>query len=202
MLERKGENLTLALFLPIPLLFVLVGAMGFYTIVFRVKLQPYHRRPANPVAGRRLVAGVLIIAGSLLFMAFLLVPVRHAFAARSWRDVECTILRSEIRRHHSSKGSDAYSPEILYSYVVDGKEHRSDTYSFFGLSRSGWAAARRKTDGYRAGSTVTCYVNPNDPDDATLHRNPSLGWMVGLIPLALLTWGIRAWPRQNRLVRP
>ena len=136
-----------------------------------------------------------MVIGSGLLMVFLLGPVRQTLAARSWRSVKCKILRSEVRRYPSGKGSDAYSPEVFYSYVVDGQEHRSDTYSFFELSASGWAAARRITGGYRPGSTVAGYVNPADADDATLHREPSPGWLICLVPFALLAGGLRAWPR-------
>ena len=193
LLERKSKNLVLALFLPIPILFSLIGAIGFYTVVFRVKAPAFKRHAASPLAGRRFVAGLLMVMGCALSVAFLLFPVRHALAARSWGSAECKILRSEIRRYHGSKGSDGFSPEIFYSYLVDGREHRSDTYSFFGLS-SGWAAARHVTDQYRPGSSITCYVNPADPDDATLHRDPSLSWLLGLVPLGLLAGGWKAWP--------
>ena len=135
------------------------------------------------------------MVGSVLFLAFLLGPVRHAIAARSWRAQECKILRSEVRRYATTKGSDGYSPEIFYSYVVDDQEHRSDIYSLFEYSASGWASAQRIANGYRSGSTVTCYVNPADPDDATLNRDPSLGWLIGLLPFALLA-GAEVWPRQ------
>ncbi len=195
LLERKGTGLAFLLFLPIPLLFVLIGSAGFYSVVFRVQPQPRVWHPANPIAGRRFSAALLVVAGSVLFMAFLLCPVRHAIAARSWRAQECKILRSEVRRYATTKGSDGYSPEILYSYAVDDYEHRSDTYSFFEYSASGWASAQRITKGYRRGSTVTCYVNPADPDDATLNRDPSLGWLIGLLPFALLAGGLAVWPR-------
>jgi hypothetical protein len=195
LLERKGASLVILLFLPIPLLFVVIGAAGFYSVVFRVQPQPRVRRPANPIAGRRFAAALLIVAGSVLFTAFLLGPVRHAIAARSWRTQECKILRSEVRRYATSKGSDSYSPLILYSYTVDDQEHRSDTRSFFEYAASGWAAARRIANGYRRGSTVTCYVNPADPDDAALNRDPSAGWLIGFLPFALLLWGRAVWPR-------
>jgi hypothetical protein len=194
LLERRGAGFAFLLFLPIPLLFVFIGSMGFYTVVFRVKPHPRAWHPANPVAGRRFGAGLLMVAGSVLFIAFLLGPVRHAVSARSWRAMECQVLRSEVRRIRLIRGGDGYSPLIFYSYVVDGEVHRSDTYSFLDLS-AGWAAARRVTGGYRPGSTVGCYVNPADPDDATLHREPSLGWLIGLIPFAMLAGGLRAWPR-------
>lgn len=197
LLERKGAGLVLLLFLPIPLLFVFIGAAGFYSVVFRVQPQARPRvwHAANPIAGRRFAGGLLMVAGLALFLAFLLGPVRHAIAARSWRVEDCKILRSEVWRHATTKGSDTYSPQILYSYAVDDQEHRSDTYSFFEYSTSGWASAQRITERYRPRSTASCYVNPADPDDATLNRDPSPGWLIGLLPLALLAGGLALWPR-------
>jgi hypothetical protein len=192
LLERKGTGFGFLLFLPIPLLFVFIGAAGFYTTVFRVQPRPRVRQPANPIAVRRFAAALLFVAGTALFTGFLLGPVRNAAAARSWRRQECKVLRSEVRRRATSEG---YSMEILYSYLVNDREHRSDTYSFFEYSAGEWASAQRITNGYRPGSSVTCYVNPADPDDATLKRDPSLGWLTGLLPLALLAWGRALWPR-------
>jgi hypothetical protein len=140
-----------------------------------------------------------MVAGSVLFLAFLLGPVRHALAARSWRGVECKILRSEVQRYANSEGGDTYAPKILYSYLVDGQEYRSDMYSFFELSSNGRAVAERISSGDRPGSAVTCYVNPADPDDATLHREPSPGWLIGLVPLAMLAWGLKLWPRKTAI---
>jgi len=80
LLERETTGLGFLLFLPLPLLFVFTGAMGFYTVAFRVRRGPRVRRPANPVAGRRFVAGVLIVIGSALCRAFLLDHARHALA--------------------------------------------------------------------------------------------------------------------------
>ena len=195
LLEPNATGFGLLLFLPIPLLFVFIGAAGFYSVVFRVQPKPRVWRPANPVAGRRFAAALLLLTGSVLSLLFLLGPVRHAIAARSWRAQECKILRSEVRRHATTRGSDAYSPQIFYSYAVDDYEHRSDSYSFFEYLDNGWAAARRISGRYRPDSTVTCYVNPSDPDDATLDRNPSLGWLFGLLPFALLYWGLAVWRR-------
>jgi hypothetical protein len=116
--------------------------------VFRVQPKPRFSPPANPVAGRRFASVLLIAVGSLLFIAFVLGPVRHAFAARWWRAQVCTIIRSEVRRHRNSKGSDTFSPLIFYSYAVDDQDHRSDTRSFFEYS-SGWESAQRIINGYR-----------------------------------------------------
>ena len=195
LLERKGTGLVLLLFLPLPLLFVFIGAAGFYSVVFRVQHKPRIKRPANPIVGRRFLAATLIFIGLVLFMAFLLGPVRHAIAARSWRAQECRIVRSEVRRYDSSKGGDGFFPQIFYSYEVDDHEHRSDTYSFFEYSSTGWASAQRFVNRYRPGTTRTCYVNPADPDDATLNRDPSFGWLLGLLSLVPLAGGLAVWPR-------
>jgi Protein of unknown function (DUF3592) len=194
LLGRKNTGLVLLLFLPIPLPFVFIGAGGFYSVVFRWQPQSRVRYPGNPVAGRRFVAGLMTVAGLALSIAFLLGPVRHAIAARSWSGIECKILRSRVRQYHTRKGSDTYSPEILYSYGLADNEHRSDVYSFFEYSASGWASSRRIASRYR-------YVNPSDPDDATLNRNPSLGWLIGILPLALLAGGLAVWPRCGRARR-
>jgi hypothetical protein len=196
LLEPKASGLVLLLFLPIPLLFVFIGAAGFYSVVFPSgpRPQPRARRPANPILARRIAGGLLIGVGSALFIAFVLGPVRHTIEARSWQPQQCKIIRSEVRRFRASKGGEAYSPRILYSYSVDDHEHRSEIFSLFEYTTNGWAASLHITSSYRPGATVTCYVNPADPDDATLNRDPSLGWLVGLLPLGLLAGGLRLWP--------
>jgi hypothetical protein len=99
------------------------------------------------------------------------------------------------RRQNAAKGGNAYAPKIFYSYAVNDQEHRSDVRNFFEYSASGWAAAQRITSAYRPRLIVTCYVNPADPDDATLNRDPSLGWLGGLLPFGLIAWG-RVLPRR------
>jgi hypothetical protein len=197
LLKRKGEGLAFILFLPIPLLFLFIGAAGFITVVFRVQPPARVRPPVSPIAGRRLGSGLLIIVGSGLFAAFLAGPVRNATAARSWRAEQCKIIRSEVRRYPTSRGSDGFSPEIYYSYAIHGREFHSDTYNFFEYSASGWKSAQRIAGRYRRGAIVNCYVNPADPDEATLDRNPSFGWVAGLLPVALIIWGLFLWPRRH-----
>jgi hypothetical protein len=195
LLDRGGSRLTLLLFLPIPLFFVFIGAVGFYSCVFRWRPKLRAARPANPVAIHRFGAASMIAIGLALFLAFLFGPVRHVIAARSWRAHECLILRSEVRRYAAAKGGNGYAPKIFYSYAVNDREHRSDVWSFFEYTANGWGAAQRLASGYRPRSTVTCYVNPADPDDATLNRNPSLGWLWGFLPLCLAVAGAALWPR-------
>lgn len=95
------------------------------------------RHGSNPIAGRRFAAALLIVVGLALFMAFLLGPVRHVIEARLWRAQECKILSSKVQRYRTTKGRDAYSPEIFYSYVVDDREHRCDPTTFLSIPENG-----------------------------------------------------------------
>jgi len=194
LLERKGSQLYLALFLPIPLIFILLGAAGFYSVLRKQPAQLRLPRPSNPSAGRRIGAALLILAGAVLLAVFVRGPVRRALSARSWQARECTVVRSGLLPHQSDEGGDTYTPAILYSYLADGREHRSDTYSFLSFA-GGRSSAERVAGRYKAGSTVTCYVNPADPDDAVLHPGPTLIWLIGLVPLAALALGWAIWPR-------
>ena len=49
LLERKGTGLALLLFLPIPLLFVFIGAAGFYSVVFRCSRNRASGLPPTPL---------------------------------------------------------------------------------------------------------------------------------------------------------
>lgn len=191
LLERKGKSFFIAIFLPVPLIFVLVGAAGIYGIW---RPQPVAVRPSrwNGIGGRRLGAALLILIGGVLSVVFIRGPVRHAVAARSWTAQQCTVVRSEVRPQESDEGGDTYSPAVLYSYRIGGVEHRSDTYSFLTFS-GGRNSAERAAGLHPPGSTATCYVNPADPDDAVLHPEPSLVWLIGIIPLAALAGGFALW---------
>jgi hypothetical protein len=193
LLERKGSGLVILLFLPIPLLFVFIGAAGFYGVVFRERPRPIVRTPAHPAAARKFTGGALFAVGLILVLAFLLIPVRRALMARWWHARECTILRSAVRQYSGNKSHSGFAPLILYSYAANGEEHRSDVYSFFDPASHGWQASQSIVQQYRRGSSAICYVNPGDPDDATLDRNPSTGWLVGLLPLGLLAGGRALW---------
>jgi len=194
LLERKGSQLYLSLFLPVPLIFILLGAAGFYGALRKQPAPLSLPRPSHPTAGRRIGAAVLILAGGILFAVFLRGPVRRAWNARSWQARECTVVSSGLLPHQTDEGGDTYTPAILYSYFADGREHRSDTYSFMSFA-GGRSAAARIAGRYKAGAAATCYVNPADPDDAVLHPGPTLIWLIGLVPLAALAGGLALWPR-------
>jgi hypothetical protein len=189
LLERKGKSFFIAVFLPIPLIFVLVGAAGIYSN-WRQPVQP--ARSTGGIGGRRVGAVLLILIGGVLCVMFIRGPVHHALAARSWSAQQCTVVRSEVRPQESDEGGDTYSPAVLYSYLIGGVEHRSDTYSFLTFS-VGRNSAERAAGLHPSGSTATCYVNPADPDDAVLHPGPSFAWLIGIIPLAALAGGLALW---------
>jgi hypothetical protein len=199
LLERK--SLALALFVPLPLVFVLVGAVGLYSVVLR--RQPgagRAPRAVNPAAGHRIAAVLLIMGGAVGVAVFVLLPMHRVLAARGWRARECRILRSGVQPHEGEgdESGTSWSAAVLYAYTVDGVEHRSDTYGFLTVPGTRSSVARA-AERYPRGTAATCYVNPANPDDAVLHRGPPLACLIGLAPFGLLlAAGVAVWRRARR----
>ncbi|HXU30526.1 MAG TPA: DUF3592 domain-containing protein [Thermoanaerobaculia bacterium] len=138
-----------------------------------------------------LFLGVFLLAGIGLGW-FLIRPVAQTIAARSWREVPCTILESGVKAH-SGSDSTTYSVAVRYEYEVDGRLYRSDRYRFLGGSSSGYEGKAEVVAGFPVGSRKVCYVDPKDPSRAVLDRSLGAWVLLSLIPLGLIggsLWGI------------
>jgi hypothetical protein len=152
--------------------------------------QAISQRKSNRLGGGCLLLffGLFLAAGCAAFFFMFLRPVMQIAAARDWVERPCVIVSSKVGVHSDSDGS-TYSVDIEYTYVVDGKQYKSDRYAFDVGSSSGRAGKQRVVDQYPAGSERTCYVDPRDPREAVLNRGfvPTL-WF-GLLPLVFVAVG-------------
>lgn len=136
-------------------------------------------------------------------------PIAQVIDARDWATVPCDIVYSKVVMH-TGEGS-GYSIEVLYDYAFEGKRYQSSHYEFPVYTRirykikgnqhessrlefpassmtsfSSRKSAQKVVDSLAPNSQTFCYVNPDDPSEAILHRGlPSSLWW-GLIPLVLL----------------
>ncbi len=177
----------------IPFIFMLVGAGGIYSTW--TGWSPFSSSRENNSSsmlkgehGILALFSIFFIIGIAVFYFIGIVPTMRVFAAKEWKTVTCRIISSEVGRHHARKGS-TYSIDIMYSYVIDGKEYRSNRYNFMSGSSSGYEGKKRVVDNYPAGSERTCYVNPEDPCDSVLYRGFSLQFLLALIPLVFVIIG-------------
>lgn len=131
--------------------------------------------------GRKILFGCLGSLMGLFLLGFCLVgPIWYWAHSRNWVPTAATITRSEIKEESGQHGP-TYKLEVAYEYNFQGRRHRSDQRCFgFAIDEpvadlTAWAEA------HPVGSSITCWVNPQDPTDAVLDRRPKIGW----VPIAL-----------------
>lgn len=140
------------------------------------------------------------LAGTAFCMIFVAVGAglgwwlagRHlvsVMAARSWTEVPCDILASEVTASHGSK-STSYDVAIRYRYEVDERPYESDRFAFRSTALGKHAAQQAIVDAYPVGSQRTCFVDPADPHQAVLDRSARKDLLVGLFPCIFLVFGL------------
>jgi hypothetical protein len=196
-LGGKAE-LTLILFLLLPLVFIVVGAGGIWgTWFYKIKDKSELPKGSRINSGKRialLVGGLFIVVGVSTFYGFGVRPFMKNRQAQQWVQTPCRIIAASVGSHDSDDGT-TYSIDITYAYEFNGKSYRGDRYDFVGGSSSGYEGKAQVVRQYQLMENPVCYVNPNSPDEAVLVRELTARYAVGLIPLVfaavggLLVWG-------------
>lgn len=131
---------------------------------------------------------LFFLAGSA-FMYFVFVrPVTKSIASGGWPTVPCEIVRSEVDSHSDSDGT-TYSIEIEFRYRYQDRVYTGGRYEFMDMNSSGRSGKQRVVSNYPVGSEAMCYVNPDDPQEAVLHRGLSNNMWFALIPLVFMLVG-------------
>ena len=179
-----------------PLVFVAVGVGGLSFAWSPRRMAPDpEKRALSSKAGSPLQAagclaaffGVFLVAGLGMSLFFTL-PALKVVKARSWREVPCTVIESRVRTHSDSDGS-TYSVDILYEYEAGGRMRRSNRYEFLGGSSGGSAAKESIVAANPPGTRRSCFVNPENPDDAVMDRGLSKTYWIVLVPLLFAAAG-------------
>lgn len=193
-LERQGFGVLLVpLF---PLIFVAVGGGGIWAAWRRSRApQGLTARVATRSTAERrgrlvgmLFGGVFFVVGVVLTWLLFIRPVLGIAAAKSWPEVPCEIVSSEVASHSSDDGT-TYSIEITYRYEVDGRAYVSNRYGFTIGSSSGYKGKAQVVAAHPPGSRATCFVNPADPTDAVMDRGWTAAMGFGLIPVVFALVG-------------
>ncbi len=132
---------------------------------------------------------IFFAVGAITFCFMFVAPVFHGMQATTWQETPCTIVSSEVETHHGDD-SDSYSVRIVYNYDFDGRHFESDRYHFMVGSTGGRSGKQAIVDRYPPGSKSICYVNPDDPTQAVIHRGFSTDMLFGLFPLIFLAVGL------------
>lgn len=155
--------------------------------------------PSNPltrdddgVAGHlfRITLGLSLVLIGGCFVWLMARSFLRAEAMRSWPEVPCEILVSEIeQRKHDSQSPMEFRHVVTYGYTWKGKPLTSDRVSLRG---SPWTSKRplaeQRAAEYPAGTSSNCRVDPDRPEFAVL-KPDSLApgysiWFPGLFLVA------------------
>ncbi len=196
----KRDSLALGLVIPLPLIFVAIGAGGAVLIWCKPAAEAETSIAAGALRKSRKGKGKSKYVAPVLFVIFTLVgggllyplgikPIARTIAAESWVATPCQVLRAEVRSHDSDDGT-TYSVYILYQYEFQGQRYKSDRYEFLGGSSSGYEGKARVVEQYRTAAGPICYVNPDDPFDAVLQRGFRAKLLLALLPLVFLLLGV------------
>ncbi|HEV2856407.1 MAG TPA: DUF3592 domain-containing protein [Thermoanaerobaculia bacterium] len=164
--------------------------------------------PTKPLSSRRttgmssgclaLFFSVFLVAGCAIFYFMIVGPAREYLSSHSWQETTCTVLTSRVGEHSDSDGT-TYSVDVVYTYSFGGRGFQSDRFGFLKVSSSGYDGKARTVARYPPGAKVPCWVDPEHPDKAVLHRELSWDWLFALLPLAFiavggggLVWAVRS----------
>ena len=143
-----------------------------------MKPQPNARPKSSRI--QRFVAGLLLLGFPLLVT----LGVLKYRAAQKWSETTCTIASYDV-----SKGRRGYVFNLTYRYSVGGRRYESQQYDLFYDLNTGKAEFGKR---HPRGSQVTCYVDPDNPQDAVLYRGVSqIPFVLWLFPaIVFLIWAV------------
>jgi len=126
--------------------------------------------------------GLFGLAGVGIFVGMVVPSWVRCLTTDSWVETPAQVIWSEVHATGSGRRT-SWKADVFYSDTFGGKEHRSNTTSFFG-DPSGRNAAIRTVAAHPPGARLVCFVNPRRPWQAV--RNPSSGLRGGLLSLFLV----------------
>ncbi len=130
-------------------------------------------RPARKSSpGKLLLLALAMFAAGIFLMVWGGSEILDAYKSKSWPTTEGTVTSSYVHKRDrptSDKNKQpTYHPKISYEYTVEGKRYTCEKIRFADNTSGSRDRARRITDEYFAGKTVTVYYNPEDPGNAVL----------------------------------
>lgn len=143
--------------------------------------------------GEKLLGLVMALALGLLGLFITVmtgVPVAESIPTYQWEKTDCYIETGWIEKDEPVS-SDEWTVRIAYAYTWEGREFSSDRFAiqkrrYADSSRAGQVLMR-----FTPGSVRDCYVNPQQPGDAVLKRDPAwiLIMLLGGLAFGLLLTG-------------
>ncbi len=150
--------------------------------------------------------------GLALLLPMAVLPNLNAWQARSWEPMTCRLEQVGVDTTDDYEGT-YYGMEATFTYEVAGRTYTGDRYDF-AIGRYGEQGEELARDArrHRAGDLTTCWVNPEDPEDAVVERRAGVPpiaslmalppFLVGLLGFWIVAYGLyHHWRDQRRARR-
>jgi len=132
--------------------------------------------------------GLLLFAMGAGFMFIMWLSFQRANHTRTWKEVPCRILKSEIKTEERIAGKLEYQWNGEYTYELEGEDYVSTRFELRGNK---WSSQKDRIEAvvrkYPAGKSAVCYVDPKDITFSILkHDSKAAGyniWFPGLFAL-------------------
>jgi hypothetical protein len=121
-------------------------------------------------------------------------PLLEAVQMRGWTEVPAQLVTVDMDVHELRRGGPLYLVRARYRYTFAGTAHEGTRVSLIEVADSvgnyQQTTHARLRAALHAGQTVPCYVNPDNPGESILVREPRLDATVFLGVVALGFGGI------------
>jgi hypothetical protein len=141
---------------------------------------------------RRALGALLCVAFGAVFLWFMAPEILANLRAAHWSEGSCTIVSSRAGTQAPTEpsGETLYRVEAEYSYRVGAETHESTRYRFVNPYVNDPARVAATLRDYPVGATVSCFIDPDDPEQAVLDRSFSPFALAALLPAAFVALGV------------
>ena len=189
-----------------------LGGLFLYAAWASLRSDAEREAKAATPAGARAKRIVTRVATTLLFVSLALMtyfmgvhPILLFESAKRWQERPCTIVASRVRAYdhdHDHDRQTSYAAVVAFRYQFDGRERASGDYELVEDGNRSYREAADIVARYPPGARTRCYVDPGNPDRATIDRSLAPGTPFALLPfgfLVALTWGVVTSARRRKV---
>lgn len=135
------------------------------------------------------LSGLFLLLGLIGTYAFGPKLLRWQDAA-SWQRVPGVIVSGEIVSANAARGGRTVRPHFKWTYEAGGSRREGEGYGIARVTTSDLAEVEATLAKYPAGTRVEVLVNPDDPDDSILERDPIPHLVVLFVPPFFVLLGL------------
>jgi len=111
----------------------------------------------------------------------------RAVSQRSWQEVSCKIVSSEVAECNDDEQSYAFA--VRYEYVCGGRSCAGSVYKRGYAGSEKYSDVQKLVEKYPAGQNASCYVDPKPPAEVVLRRDSLLIGLLIFFPLIFVVIG-------------